>query len=273
LIAVWFFAWRYGVLARVSQIVLVVAAGLAFGCLGAGGLNAQTAAPEAPSEPSTLVLAIVGFIVAVVAGVAVVVVARAINRHPGRPDQSPARKSESAPPPATSGTAPDRPKSPPPQDAPVVFISYRRHDSSDVAGRIYDRLIQRFGSKGVFKDVDSIPLGVDFRKHLADSVGQCRILLAIIGRSWSASGQSPSNRALDDPRDFVRIELETAFQRGIPVIPVLVQGAAIPAEDQLPASLQSLAYHNGLAVRPDPDFHQDMVRLIRGIEHHVGIGS
>jgi TIR domain len=163
-------------------------------------------------------------------------------------------------------------ESPQRQDRAVVFLSYRRDDSSDVTGRIYDRLVQRFGDKGVFKDVDSIPLGVDFRKHLGDSVGQCRILLVIIGKNWSANLKNPGKRPLDDPRDFVRIELETAIQRGIPVIPVLVQGAAVPAEDQLPTSLQPLAYHNGLAVRPDPDFHQDIARLIRGIEHHLGPG-
>ena len=78
-------------------------------------------------------------------------------------------------------------KAPPPpvkhsQTAPAIFISYRREDSSDVTGRIYDRLCQHFGKESVFKDVDSIPLGVDFRKHLGDSVGQCNILLTVIGR-------------------------------------------------------------------------------------------
>lgn len=151
--------------------------------------------------------------------------------------------------------------------APLIFVSYRRHDSSDVTGRIYDRLIQHFGKDTVFKDVDSIPLGVDFRKHLGDSVGQCNVLLAIIGRQW-LTGKA-GGRAPDDPRDYVRVELEAALQRGIPVIPVLVQGATLPEENDLATSLQTLAYRNGISVRPDPDFHQDVDRLIKGIEAHL----
>ena len=151
--------------------------------------------------------------------------------------------------------------------APGIFISYRRDDTSDVTGRIYDRLIQHFGKESVFKDVDSIPLGIDFRKHLGDSVGRCDVLLTIIGRQWSAG--EVGKRRLDDVRDFVRIELEAALRRGIPVVPVLVQGASQPSGDELPETLQSLVYRNGMPVRPDPDFHQDMDKLIRGIEGYL----
>jgi hypothetical protein len=157
---------------------------------------------------------------------------------------------------------PDAPPAP-----PLIFVSYRRMDSSDVAGRIYDRLVGHFGQDAVFKDVDSIPLGVDFREHLSNSVGQCDVLLAVIGRQW-LTGEA-GRRDPDDTRDYVRIEVEAALQRGIPVIPVLVQGAAIPADGELPQSLQTLAYRNGISVRADPDFHQDMERLIKGIEAHT----
>ncbi|MBX2990265.1 MAG: toll/interleukin-1 receptor domain-containing protein [Bacteroidetes bacterium] len=152
--------------------------------------------------------------------------------------------------------------------APTVFISYRREDSSDVTGRMYDRLSQHFGKQSVFKDVDSIPLGVDFRKHLGDSVGKCDVLIAVIGKQW-VSGEGGSR--LNDERDFVRVEIEAALQRDIPVVPVLVQGAQMPREGDLPTSLHSLSYRNGIAVRPDPDFHQDMDRLIKGIEGHLRI--
>jgi TIR domain len=148
--------------------------------------------------------------------------------------------------------------------AAAIFISYRREDSSDVTGRIYDRLTAHFGKDTVFKDVDSIPLGVDFRKHLGDSVGRCDVLLTIIGKQWLVADES--QRRLDDVRDFVRIEIEAALQRDIPVIPVLVQGASVPKPADLPETLQSLVYRNGIACRPDPDFHSDMDRLIRGIE-------
>ncbi len=148
-----------------------------------------------------------------------------------------------------------------------VFISYRRGDAGDVVGRIYDRLVDRFGRAHVFKDVDSIPLGVDFRKHLSESVGECRILLAIISRGWLQ--QSDGERRVDQTNDFVRIEIEAALQRNIPVIPVLVQGASLPSAQELPQSLCELAYRNATVVRADPDFQADIVRLMDGISFHL----
>jgi hypothetical protein len=150
-----------------------------------------------------------------------------------------------------------------------VFISYRRDDSADITGRIYDRLIQHFSRDTVFKDVDSIPLGIDFRQHLENALSQCRVLLAVVGSDWAGSETADGKRRIDDPRDHLRLELEIALSRNIPVIPVLVRRASIPAEDQLPPSLRSLAYRNGIQVRPDPDFHGDMDRLIKGIEPHL----
>ena len=150
-----------------------------------------------------------------------------------------------------------------------VFISYRRDDSADITGRIYDRLIQHFSREIVFKDVDSIPLGIDFRQHLEGALDQCRVLLAILGDQWMGSEIAEGKRRIDDPRDHVRLELEVALSRNIPVIPVLVRKASIPAEDALPPSLRSLAYRNGIQVRPDPDFHGDIDRLIKGIEPHL----
>jgi hypothetical protein len=146
-----------------------------------------------------------------------------------------------------------------------IFISYRRQDSQHITGRIYDRLISQFGKEAVFKDVDSIPLGYDFRVHLREQVGRCAVLVAVIGKSWNPPAAS-GDRRLSDPRDHLRIEIESALERRIPVIPVLVDGVEVPAEEELPASLGRLAYHNGVAVRPDPDFHHDADRLVRGIE-------
>ena len=149
-----------------------------------------------------------------------------------------------------------------------IFVSYRRQDSADVTGRIYDRLVQRFDKEQIFKDVDSIPLGVDFREHLGRVVGQCDVLLAVVGNEWLAADSS-GRRRIDDAKDFVRIEIESALERNIPVIPVLVRGASMPSEADLPASLLPLAYRHGMAVRPDPDFHRDMDRLIQGLEGHI----
>ena len=143
-----------------------------------------------------------------------------------------------------------------------ILISYRREDSADVTGRIYDRLVQKFGQGAVFKDVDSIPLGVDFRTFLDEQVAKCEVFLAVIGRVWMQDLGSTGRTRLDDPRDFVRIEIESALQGQISVIPVLVGGASIPSAERLPDSIQDLSYRQGIAVRPDPDFHRDMDRLI-----------
>jgi hypothetical protein len=150
---------------------------------------------------------------------------------------------------------------------PTIFISYRRSDSADVTGRIYDRLAQRFGGEHVYKDVDTIPLGVDYRRHLDGLVGKCDALIAVIGRGWLPAPGADARR-LEDPRDLVRIEVASALARGIPVVPVLVGGADIPAESELPEDLRDLAYRNGVQVRPDPDFHKDLDRLIAGLESH-----
>lgn len=146
---------------------------------------------------------------------------------------------------------------------PSVFICYRREDSADVVGRIYDRLLERFGKDSVFKDVDSIPLGVDFREHLRDSIARFRVILVVIGPKWlSLEG----GQRLRQERDYVRIEIESGLKLGLPLIPLLVYGAAMPAEENLPVSIAQLAYQNGLSIRPDPDFRHDMTQLIDGIQ-------
>lgn len=152
------------------------------------------------------------------------------------------------------------------EPANLIFISYRRYDSADAAGRIFDRLAAQFGDQHVFKDVDDIPLGKDFRRVIGDAVGQCQILLAVIGRDWLTVTNEHGQRRIDDPADFVRIEIESALQRGIPVIPLLVRGVSIPREEDLPDSLKELVYRSGIEIRPDPDFHRDMDRLIRALE-------
>jgi hypothetical protein len=127
-----------------------------------------------------------------------------------------------------------------------------------------------FGEGAVYKDIDSIPLGVDFRKHLEEAVARADVLLAIIGPRWLAATDSGGDGRLDNPRDFVRIELATALVRGIPVIPVLVSGARMPGESDLPEALAELAYRHATQIRPDPDFHSDMDRLVRGLQRLGG---
>lgn len=148
---------------------------------------------------------------------------------------------------------------------PGIFISYRHNDSPDATGRIYDRLVSEFGKAQVFKDVDSIPLGQDFRGHLNDIVGNCAAMLAIVGPHWSDVRDEAGQRRLDDADDFVRIELEAALARDIPVVPVLVGHAPIPLAKDLPDSLASMAFRQSIEVRPDPDFHNDVTRLVAAL--------
>ena len=150
-----------------------------------------------------------------------------------------------------------------------ILISYRRNDSPDVSGRIYDRLVTQYGKEAVFKDVDSIPLGVDFRTYLDEQVAQCSVFLAVIGRDWIKKKGSRRQSNLEDPKDFVRIEIESALNHQIPIIPVLVRGAIMPEEKSLPDSIKVLHYRNGIAVRSDPDFHHDMNRLIEHLTTHM----
>jgi class 3 adenylate cyclase/CHASE2 domain-containing sensor protein len=143
-----------------------------------------------------------------------------------------------------------------------IFLSYRRDDSRHVTERIYDRLAARFGKENVFKDVDSIALGKDFRPALDAAVGECAVVLAVIGPRWLSIADATGQRRLDSADDFVRIELERSLARKIPVIPVLVDGATLPKSVDLPSSLQALSFRQATQVRVDPDFHGDVDRLL-----------
>ncbi|HEY5703958.1 MAG TPA: toll/interleukin-1 receptor domain-containing protein [Terrimicrobiaceae bacterium] len=146
-----------------------------------------------------------------------------------------------------------------------IFISYRRDDASDATGRIADVLRSKFGENLVFKDVDSIPLGSDFRRVISDAVGRCDVLLAIIGDDWLHATDEAGTRRIDDPNDFVHIEIRAALDRDVPVIPVLVEGVKMARDRDLPESLRALAFRNAISVRSDPDFHNDMERLCRAL--------
>ena len=149
-----------------------------------------------------------------------------------------------------------------------IFISYRRDDAAYVTGHINDLLRKEFGDASVFTDVDNIALGVDFRAVLDETVSQCRVFLAVIGSEWLTARNYEGELRLDDPADFVRIEVESALKRNIPVIPLLVSGAKMPAAEDLPESIRGLAFRNGTQIRPAPDFSADMARLIKNLRRH-----
>jgi hypothetical protein len=106
--------------------------------------------------------------------------------------------------------------------APTVFISYRREDSSDVAGRLHDRLVDAYGRDRVFMDIDSIPAGIDFVDHVSEQIARCSAVLVVIGKQWLKAKGKGRRRRLDTENDFVRAEVAAALQQKIRVIPVLV---------------------------------------------------
>jgi hypothetical protein len=139
-----------------------------------------------------------------------------------------------------------------------IFISYRRHDEPNFAGRLYDKLALDFGEDSVFMDVDSIELGLDFEEAISDSLSQCRVLIAVIGRNWLGATDAQGRRRLDQPNDYVRREIEVALSREIRVIPILVEGASVPNSADLPKSIAALSRRNGLVMtytrfKPDTD--------------------
>lgn len=146
----------------------------------------------------------------------------------------------------------------------TIFLSYRRKDSADVSGRIYDRLSIKYGKDQVFKDVDSIPLGVDFRSYIDDMVSRADIFLAVIGPDWLGVGDA-KGKEINNPRDFVRLEVRSALERKIPVVPLLVRNGSMPSETDLPSDIKGLAYRNGIPIRSDPDFDNDITRLLSGL--------
>lgn len=143
-----------------------------------------------------------------------------------------------------------------------IFISYRRQDTRADAGRLYDRLRAHFGDKHVFMDIDDIAPGDNFVEVLNATLAECDVLIALIGPHW-ADGESGARR-LDDPDDFVRVEVATALRRRIPVFPVLVNGSAMPQAQQLPEELSELVSRQALEI-DDARFHQDVDRLIAAL--------
>src|SRR5262249_13686214 len=117
----------------------------------------------------------------------------------------------------------------------------------------------------LFMDVDAVPFGVNFVKVLSEQVDKCDVLLAVIGPNWLNARDEDGNRRLDNPHDFVRIEIGAALQRNIPVIPILLDGAKVPKANQLRKELEELSLRNGLDIR-HASFHNDIDRLVRSLK-------
>ena len=146
-----------------------------------------------------------------------------------------------------------------------IFISYRRDDSSGHAGRLYDLLSARFGEEHVFMDVRIEP-GVDFVETIRGAIATCNVLVAMIGDEWADVRDEHGARRLDDPADFIRLEIETALARpDLMVVPVLVEDAQMPEPDDLPPGLAALARRNAIELS-DARWHYDAQRLVAAIE-------
>ena len=149
-----------------------------------------------------------------------------------------------------------------------IFISYRRDDSAGYARAIYDQLAERFSKERVFMDVDAIAPGMAFDEAIQRAVGGCEILLALIGRRWMEP-QAGAGPRINQPADFVRAEIAAALSRGVRVIPVLLDGASMPAEETLPEPVRPLSRRNAIEIS-HTRFDSDLKRLVEAISSALG---
>lgn len=153
-----------------------------------------------------------------------------------------------------------------------IFLSYRRQDSSSATGRLADRLEQHFGAHRVFRDYDSIVAGADFADAIRRAIGVSTVVLAVVGPDWLDIRNAEGQRRLDDPGDFVRLEIESALEAEVPVIPVLVEGARMPEAEALPESLRAFSRCQAVELA-ESRWRDDVERLIRQLQSQFAIES
>ncbi|MEQ1685755.1 MAG: toll/interleukin-1 receptor domain-containing protein [Burkholderiaceae bacterium] len=145
-----------------------------------------------------------------------------------------------------------------------IFINYRRGETAGEAMALFNQLAAALGKDSVFMDVANLDLGRDFREALNERLASCDLMLAIVGRGW-VEGKSASGRCrLEEPNDYVRLEIAAALKRNIPVLPVLVQGARMPSAEELPEDLANFAFRNAFELshnRWDSDVREMLKRL------------
>jgi hypothetical protein len=146
-----------------------------------------------------------------------------------------------------------------------IFLCYRRDDTQGFARSIYDRLADKYGQEQVFRDIDSTPAGVKFSTWIDSKVSECNVMIVLMGNMWSSVKDGAGLRRLDDPKDWVRQEVEVALSRDIPIVPVRVQGAVMPSVHELPPSIADLTSFQSAEVT-DSRWAFDMEQLIRAID-------
>lgn len=148
-------------------------------------------------------------------------------------------------------------------DAPHVFLSYRREDSAEVAGRLFDVLAARWGADHVFLDIANIELGMDWERHVRAAIDSSDAVLALIGSRWlAASRRDSGTRRLDEPEDFVRLQIESALRQHKRLLPVLVDGALMPKAALLPVEIRRLTEFQAMPLR-SASWNDDCAALIR----------
>jgi len=146
-----------------------------------------------------------------------------------------------------------------------IFISYRREDTAHAAGRLFDRLSRHFGSDHVFMDIDTVELGDDFVNEIELAVRSCDVMVTLIGQKWLTATNSAGEKRLNDPNDFVHLEIASALDQSVDIVPILLDNTPMPVAKDLPGSLRPLTRRNGIEIG-HTRFNSDVDRLIQGIE-------
>ncbi len=152
---------------------------------------------------------------------------------------------------------------------PQISISYRRADSEAMTGRIFDRLIAHYGKEAIFRDIDNIPAGIDFRQHINEMLHRTNVLLAIVGPEWLGATRDGLER-INEESDPVRVEVETALRRRLRIIPILIGQTRMPSSNQLPPSLKDFAFLNAVRVDTGRDFDHHIEHLIKSVDEILG---
>jgi hypothetical protein len=151
-----------------------------------------------------------------------------------------------------------------PKRTPNIFVSYRRNDSSAMAGWIHEKLFSQYGTS-VFKDIDNIAIGENFRNAIGRALRHCDVMVAVIGPKWLGP-KDDGTRRIDEERDWIRVEIEIASHLGIPIIPVLVERAQMPGTHQVPEGMREVTLLNALVIEPSADFQNQVRRLFDSID-------
>jgi hypothetical protein len=150
-----------------------------------------------------------------------------------------------------------------------IFISYRRDDSRHAAGRLYDFLKDSFPQERIFLDVTDVEFGKDFVKTIEENISDCDVAIVLIGQGWISLKNDQNQRRIEESNDIVRFEIETSLRKGVRVIPVLIDDAAMPAAEYLPSPLKSLATLQAFSLTYG-NFRQDVKKLIEHITSRGG---